>query len=282
MHQGAGGNLVGLFVVAAGLMAVVATITGRRLEDPDATRPRAIYLSVAMLPTLLLAVVGAVVCLEAIVRLILGPEPQGGQALKDLVDRFAGAGGGDVAARVLQSLPENLRGLAQGAIGRLGIDPTDAFWRKAVGAGIAAIVAGGVHWLHYTWRKRFLGTYGIVSSPAGRTFQAYAYTTTFVFVVGFVVGLVGAGYGLFRIVAPGVTAVFAVAEDAEREVGVAQLVAGGALAIASWFIVDRHWKLAARLRRGEMSPVEPSPAGEPKSAPEEPELAPEESGTSGE
>ncbi|HEX7246808.1 MAG TPA: hypothetical protein VF351_01775, partial [Actinomycetota bacterium] len=79
---------------------------------------------------------------------------------------------------------------------------------------------------------------------AARTFQAFAYTVVLVFVVIFVASAIEAGYGVFRVAAPGTTAVFEVGETAEREQGIADVVSGLALAGASWWLVQTHWKLA--------------------------------------
>jgi hypothetical protein len=49
MFDGSGGSLIAGFVTLGLLMAIVAVITGRRLPDETATRPRAIYLTVAKL-----------------------------------------------------------------------------------------------------------------------------------------------------------------------------------------------------------------------------------------
>ena len=77
MFDGGGGSLISAFVTLGLLMAIVAVITGRRLPDEASTRPRAIYLSVAMLPVLVIGVLAAAAFLEAAVQLILGPESRG-------------------------------------------------------------------------------------------------------------------------------------------------------------------------------------------------------------
>ena len=81
-----------------------------------------------------------------------------------------------------------------------------------------------------------------------------------IFVVLFAVSAVKAGYGIFRIAAPGTSAVIPISETAERERGVADLLSGLALAGASWWLLQMHRRLAATWR-GEPSstPAAPPP-----------------------
>jgi hypothetical protein len=80
-----------------------------------------------------------------------------------------------------------------------------------------------------------------------------------IFVVLFAVSAVKAGYGIFRVVAPDTSAVFSLSESAERERGIADIVSGLALAAASWWLLQMHWKLAASLRDETPATTRPSP-----------------------
>ena len=244
---GGGQHLVQLFFGAAVLMAIVATITGRHLADEGASRPRAIYLSVAMLPVLLVTVVAGAVFLDAIIQLILGPE----QPTLDAVNGLIGSlGGGDLGGLgdAIQGLPGGLGGLIERAGEGFGAERTDLLARQAVVTGIALVVGAFLYWLHLGWRRQLMEESGFHASPASRTFQAYAYTTTFVFVVVFLLAAGHAGYGLFRVIAPGMTAGLGSTETADRERGVAEFIAGGGLAIAAYWLATMHWALATRLR----------------------------------
>ncbi len=244
---GGGQHLLQLFFGAAILMAVVATITGRRLADEGASRPRAIYLSVAMLPVLLVTVVAGAVFLDAIVQLILGPEQPKLDAVNDLIGRFGGTDLGGLGD-ALQGLPGGLGGLIERAGAGIGIERSDLLARQAVVTGIAVVVGAFLYWLHLGWRRDLMDEAGFHASPAARTFQAYAYTTTFVFVVVFLLAVGHAGYGLFRVIAPGMTAGLEFTETADRERGVAEFIAGGGLAIVAYWLATMHWALATRLR----------------------------------
>jgi hypothetical protein len=248
MFDGGAGSLVTGFVTLGLLMAIVAVITGRRLPDERATRPRAIYLSVAMLPVLVIGVLAAAAFIEAAVTLLLGPES--GQ---DLLDGLGGLAGGGMPGDLGQ-----LGGLLSG-MGDLGLDPADAAIRTLVTSGITAVVAFAIYRLHLDWRRGFMNEAAFVGSVATRTFQAFAFTVVLIFVVLFAVSTVKAGYGIFRVAAPDTSAVLSLSESAERERGIADIVSGLALAAASWWLLQLHWKLAATLRGDSSATMTPPP-----------------------
>jgi len=248
MFDGGAGSLVTGFITLGLLMAIVAVITGRRLPDERATRPRAIYLSVAMLPVLVIGVLAAAAFIEAAVTLLLGPES--GQ---DLLDGLGGLAGGGMPGDLGQ-----LGGLLTG-MGDLGLDPADAAIRTLVTSGITAVVAFAIYRLHLDWRQGFMNEAAFVGSVATRTFQAFAYTVVLIFVVLFAVSAVKAGYGIFRVVAPDTSAILSLSESAERERGIADIVSGLALAGASWWLLQMHWRLAATLRGDSSATMTPPP-----------------------
>ena len=248
MFDGGAGSLISGFVTLGLLMAIVAVITGRRLPDERATRPRAIYLSVAMLPVLVIGVLAAAAFLEAAVQLVLGPES--GQ---DLLDGLGGMAGGGMPGDLGQ-----LGGLLTG-MGDFGLDPADAAIRTLVSSGITAVVSFAIYRLHQDWRQGLMHDPSFAGSVATRTFQAFAYTVVLIFVVLFAVSAVKAGYGIFRVVAPDTSAVFSLSESAERERGIADIVSGLALAAASWWLMQMHWKMAGTLRGETPATTRPSP-----------------------
>jgi hypothetical protein len=231
--------VIGGFVVLGLTMAVVATITGRRQPDDASTRPRAIVLAVGMFPLLVIGVLAARGAIDAVVRLILGPEAG---VLGGIADAVAGGALGGVP----------------GGFGDLGIDATDAAVRALVSSAIVAIVAFALFRLLLDWRDGLTGEAAFPGSPAARVLQSFAYLVVLMFVALFAVGVVEAGYGLFRVIAPGTSAVLGIGESAEREAGVADIVSGAALAAASWWLFQTHWKLAATWR-GTGSPDVPGP-----------------------
>jgi hypothetical protein len=250
MFDGGGGALISGFVSLGLLMAIVAVIAGRHLPDQTATRPRAIYLSVAMLPVLVIGTLAAAAFLEALIQLVLGPESKG-EAVSDLIGGLTR--GGDAGMGGLGSLLTGMGG---------GFDPTDATIRTLVAAGITAVVALAIYRIHQSWRDELTYDGGFVGTAAARVLQAFAYTAVLIFVVLFAVSVVKAGYGVFRIVAPDTSALLSFSDTAERERGIADVVSGLALAGASWWLFQMHWKLAATWR-GEtatQAPPEPPPA----------------------
>ena len=249
MFDGSAGSLVFGFASLGLLMAIVAVITGRGLPDEASTRPRAIYLSVAMLPVLVTGVLAATSFLEAAVQLILGPE-----SAEDLLGGLGGLGG-LTGAGIPGAEGGGIVDLLTGLGGTLGLNGTDAAIRSLVASGITAIVAFALYRLHHDWRGELLGDSRFGGSPAGRTFQAFAYTVVLIFVVLFAVSTVKAGYGVFRVVSPTTSAVLSLSETAERERGIADIVSGLALAGASWWLLQMHWKLAATLRGDQAAPT---------------------------
>ena len=244
-----GGALISGFVILGSLMAIVAVVAGRHLPDERATRPRAIYISVAMLPVLVIGALAAAAFIDALVQLILGPESPGG----GLADAIGGlAGDGDPSG--LGGLGGLLSGMSD-----LGFDATDTAIRTLVSSGIVAIVTFALYRIHEGWRGELTGDAGFGGSAAARVLQAFAYTAVLIFVVLFAVSLVKAGYGVFRIVAPGTSALLPLSETAERERGIADLVSGLALAGASWWLFQMHRRLAETWR-GEPSPTPAPPA----------------------
>ena len=239
MFDGGAGSVVAGFFVLGLLMAIVAVITGRHLPDEMTTRPRAIYLSVAMLPVLVIGVMAAAAFLEAAVQLILGPESG-----EDLLSGLGGLGGSVMPGAEMGGVGDLIGGLG----GSLGFDPTDAAIRTLVASGITAIVAFAVYRFHLDRRRGLVDDGLFLGSAAARTFQAFAYTVVLIFVVLFIVSAVKAGYGVFRVIAPGTSALFSLSEDAERERGIADIVSGLALAGASWWLVQMHWKLSGTWR----------------------------------
>ncbi len=247
MFDGGGGALVAGFVTLGLLMAVVAVIAGRHLPDEPARRPRAIWISVAMLPVLVIGVLAGAAFIEALVLLILGPESKGAG--------FAAAIGG-LADRGRPGM-NGLGGLLGGMDG-FGNDATDRVVRTLVSSGVVAIVTLVLYRIHEGWRGELVAETGFAGSAAARVLQAFAYTAVLIFVVLFAVSAVKAGYGIFRIAAPGTSALFPINEAAERERGVADRLSGAALAGASWWLLQMHRRLAATWR-GEPSPTPAAP-----------------------
>ncbi len=247
MVDGGGGALVAGCVTLGLLMAVVAVIAGRHLPDEPARRPRAIWISVAMLPVLVIGVLAGAAFIEALVLLILGPESKGAgfaEAIGGLADRGRPGMNG-------------LGGLLGGMDG-FGNDATDRVVRTLVSSGVVAIVTLVLYRIHEGWRGELVAETGFAGSAAARVLQAFAYTAVLIFVVLFAVSAVKAGYGIFRIAAPGTSALFPINEAAERERGVADLLSGAALAGASWWLLQMHRRLAATWR-GEPSPTPAAP-----------------------
>ena len=155
MFNGGAGTLVSGFVVLSLLMAIVAVITGRRLPDETSMRPRAIYLSVAMLPVLVIGVLAATAFLEAVVLLILGPE----SGKEELLSGLGGLAGGGMPGTDMGRLGDLLTGM-----GDFGFSATGAVIRTLVSSGVTAVVAFALYRLHQDWRRPLLDDAGFAGS----------------------------------------------------------------------------------------------------------------------
>lgn len=226
------------------LMAIIAVITGRKMTDDLAVRPRAIYLAVVMLPLLVVGVVAAYAVVDAGVRLTLGPESTNPPFCSD--PSFA----------------------ASTDLTQLGCDTdaSDPIVRLLVSSAIVAVISLGLYAVHLRWRRSLFSEPGFDGSAGSRVMQAFAYTVVLAFVVALAYAAYRAGYGVFRAASPSTSSLLSASESAEREQGIADLLAGAGLAAISWFLLTMHWRLADRLRR-------PQPASMP-AAPEIPPPAP--------
>jgi hypothetical protein len=115
----------------------------------------------------------------------------------------------------------------------------DADYRLAVQSLLLAVAAGLVFVFHERRARRLLTGDGIDDSATGRVARAYLYGIAFIAALVVIVALAKAGYGLFRVVAPGVTG--SGSEDVERQRGIAELLSFAFLAAGGAFIFFRAW-----------------------------------------
>jgi hypothetical protein len=200
-------------VVAAVVLILVA---GRREPDPDRRRTEARYL-------------GAV-CFLAVFVTLFGAYGVVAQLSTFVIDRgddreFSFDDADDIAPLPLP--------------GGGGRPSDDAIWRGAVQAALLTAAAAAVLVFHRRRRRVLRATPEFGDSTAARADTAYLYAACFVaaFLILFCAAF--GVYGLFRIVAPGVTGFD---NDLERQRGIAQAVSLAALGVGALLVFRVHWR----------------------------------------
>ena len=190
---------------------LVLVVIARPDHDERGDGLYAVYLSAVGVTALYLVLVFGATCLGAIAeRALIDYPAQGNQ-------NFESFNGGGFFANPL--------------LGVSGIETSgaDEAVKTAVSAGLLAVGAGIVLAFHLRRRSELVSDDDFESSAASRVDRAYLAAVAFLVVVVGVTALGIAGFGAFRIVAPGVTGRL---DDFERQQGLAQLLAFGALVAA--------------------------------------------------
>jgi hypothetical protein len=209
-------------------------VAGRREPDPDRRRTEARYL-------------GAV-CFLAVFVTLFGAYGVVAQLSTFVIDRGDDNEFSFDDADDLAPLP-----LPGG-----GRPSDDAIWRGTVQAALLTAAAAGVLVFHRRRRRALRATPEFGDSTAARADTAYLYVACFVAAFLVLFSAAFGVYGLFRIVAPGVTGFDT---DVERQRGIAQAISLAALGLGALLVFRIHWQ---------DRPSRPGAPGEPEepSAPE--------------
>ncbi|MGH9282396.1 MAG: hypothetical protein ACRD0S_05610, partial [Acidimicrobiales bacterium] len=218
----------------------VLALAGRGDPDPTGGRTYAFYLFAVTFISLFITLFALIGVVQAVVRIPL-PDSAGEIPVP------IGPGSAVYGEELIAPAP-GFEGSQQGFRQYQSFDPDREWWRMAVQVALIAVAAGMVLRFHAAKARELLTEPGVEASPAWRTYQAYVHAVCFVSVLIVLVAGAAAAYGLFRVIAPGVTAQFSSA-TAEREGGIAQLVTGGISALASFAVFVYHWRRSARRSR---------------------------------
>ncbi|HVM41330.1 MAG TPA: hypothetical protein VM618_11205 [Acidimicrobiia bacterium] len=245
--------VLGVGILGVIVLAIVAIVSGRGEPDPDARRTPALYATVLAFLSLFTLLIAGVATAQSLLEAAIVEDPAGSfEAFPEPI--FPDGDGFEFDE------PPSFDDIDTA-------DADDARYASAVQSGLIALAAGAVFLFH---RRLFDGRApGAMKDAAWRVFQAYGYAVCFVAVLIVLFGAAGSLYGLFRIIAPGVTAGFLEA-SVERREGLVTFLSAGLLALGAAAIFRANWEgetPSLRLRRGPGAGTPPPAPGEPAGAP---------------
>jgi hypothetical protein len=221
-------ELLFLFGVPLLVAVILVLVAGRKDTDPTHTRTQARYLAAIGLVSLFVTLFAAFGTIRALTDLIVDKDQVEQsvdlpESLEDIFEDLPGGGGVfDLPGVSAAELPDD-----------------DADYRLAVQSLLLAVAAALVFAFHDQRAHRLIPGEEIDDSATGRVARAYLYGIAFVAALVVLVALAKAGYGVFRVVAPGVTG--SGSEDVERQRGIAELLSFAFLAAGGAFIFFRAW-----------------------------------------
>ncbi|HEY8217105.1 MAG TPA: hypothetical protein VIH82_08220 [Acidimicrobiia bacterium] len=231
-------ELLVLFGVPLVVAVILVLAAARRDDDAAHTRTEARYLGAIVLVSLFVTLFATFGVARGLTDLIVdkhGARSGIPKEVQDAIDSVPGLG----------SIP------GFGSSAELRDD--DADYRLAVQSALLAVAAGAVFVFHDRRARRLVPPGQIDDSATGRVARACVYGVCFIAAIVVLVAAAKAGYGLFRVIAPGVTGH---GRDApQRQLGIAELLSYAFLAGGAAFVFHRAWRwLPEPSRRGSASP----------------------------
>lgn len=242
------GDLLFVFGVPLVVAAILILVAGRPDDDPaSGTRTQARYLGTVGILSLFIALFALFGVVRGASDLIVDKGDRGGNKvetqIKDIVDQIPGLENLDLGDLDLGSLDLSVLGG-----GGHRTDPDDANYRLIVQSALLALAAGAVFVFHDRRSRRIFPRDDLSGGAVARVGRAYLYGAAFVGVIVFLVAASKGAYGLFRIIAPGVTA--AGNDDIERQRGIAEFLSYGFLAVGGGVIFRGAWRWLPEQRTG--------------------------------
>jgi hypothetical protein len=233
LFRGAPHGLVAVAGIALIVAVILVLVAGRRDDDPAQTRTQARYLGSIMLVSLFVALFAFFGVARALTDLIVDK----GDAVTSASDGTANFP--KELRDILEQLPQSgssQGGVASGdAIGR----SDDGDYRAAMQAGLLGVAALAVFVFHDRRGRRLVPADRFAEGGTARVARAALYGACFVAAVIALLAAAKGVYGIFRVIAPGITGNGS--DDVERQRGIAQLISFGLLSGASVFIFLRAW-----------------------------------------
>ena len=193
------------FALLVLLLLVVVVLVDRRDDlDPEGRRPFAAYVFVVVFLTLFTVLFALASMVGSLVHLAVGDD--GGRESRraptgETVTQ--GASGTITSGSSDESRPE---------ITLSSRDSDDAHIRDAVRAALLAAAAGGVLFFHLGMARRAAEDPHVGAGRARRIYYAYLYAAMALAVIIVVGAATGFGYGVFKVIAPGVASPSGVGE----------------------------------------------------------------------
>lgn len=232
MFRGAPHGLIAFAGIALIVAVILVLVAGRRDDDPGQTRTQARYLGAITLVSLFVALFAFFGVARALTDLIVDKDVSATASSVPIPKEL-----GDI----LKQLPNgsSIPGLGSGGdSGGVGTS-NDADYRAAMGTGLLLVAALGVFVFHERRARRLVPRDSFAEGGTARIARAALYGACFVAAIIALFAAAKGVYGIFRVIAPGITGHGA--DDVERQRGIAQLISFGALSVASVFIFLRAW-----------------------------------------
>jgi uncharacterized membrane protein HdeD (DUF308 family) len=232
VFRGAPHGLVAIGGIALLVAVILVLVAGRRDDDPAQTRTQARYVGAITLVSLFVALFAFFGVARALTDLIVD---------KDDASSTVAIGGTEIP-KELRDILEQQSGTQTGL--DLGPGPgigrsDDADYRAAMKSGLLMIAALAVFVFHERRGRRLVPADRFAEGGTARVARAALYGACFVAAVIALLAAARGVYGVFRVIAPGITGHGS--DDAERQRGIAELISFGLLTGASVFIFLRAW-----------------------------------------
>jgi hypothetical protein len=217
-------ELLFLFGIPVLVAVILVLVAARRDDDAAHTRAEARYLGAIVIVSLFVALFAMFGVVRGISDLIVDKHDTSSSVPKevqDAIDTIPGLG----------SIP---------GFGSADLHDDDADYRLAVQSALLAVAAGAVFVFHDRRARRLVPPGEIDDTATGRVARAAVYGVCFVAAIVVLVAAAKAGYGLFRVIAPGVTGQGR--DDPERQRGIAELLSYAFLTGGAAFVFHRAWR----------------------------------------
>jgi hypothetical protein len=247
-------SLLGPVALIGVIALCITAIAGGRDPDPTGQRQKAVYLGAACFVAVVVMLFAGFAAVNSLAGLV---GEQQNQSVSFSTSDSLSTGSGSFSSA------------DEPAVFQGEDDPnnTEHAINGAVLAGLFFVAAGVVFIWHRRQLDEIVAAPGFVVGPARRAVQAYVYALCFVAaLIALVAGAI-AIYGVFRVLAPDVTAPHA---DHERDAGFRQFLSSGVLAGASVLLLLQQyrrpddWRAQADL----MPPAPPPPPRRPRRRPD--------------
>jgi hypothetical protein len=257
------GLLVPFALIVLVLLVVVVLVDRRDDLDPEGRRPFAAYVFVVVFLTLFTTLFALAAMVGSLVHIAIGDggsrQSRGATTTQTFTvngSTVSGESGGD--------------GVTSSNSTESSSDADDAHIRDAVRAGLLAAAAGGVLFFHLGMARRAAEDPALGAGQARRIYHAYLYAAATLAVIIVVGAATAFGYGIFKVIAPGVASPSGVGE---RKNALPDLAASGVLVAGAVFIFLYHFR--RRPNGGGAAIAALPPAPDAFAPPPEPEPEPE-------